>query len=53
MHCSTRMIIVPSITRVSAKILNQMLLEVLMNCTKHFDMSSSLAAICVARFMIC
>ena len=53
MHCSTRMIIVPSITRVSAKILNQILLEVLMNCTKHFDLSSSLTASCVARFVIC
>ena len=35
------------------KILNQILLEVLMNCTKHFDLSSSLTASCVARFMIC
>ena len=25
----------------------------LMNCTKHFDLSSSLTASCVARFMIC
>ena len=24
-----------------------------MNCTKHFDLSSSLTAICVARFVIC
>ena len=32
---------------------NQILLEVLMNCTKHFDLSSSLTASCVARFMIC
>ena len=24
-----------------------------MNCTKHFDLSSSLTASCVARFMIC
>ena len=40
-------------TRVSGKILNQILLEVLMNCTKHFDFSTSLTAICVARFMIC
>ena len=37
----------------SGKILNQILLEVLMNCTKHFDLSSSLTASCVARFMIC
>ena len=30
-------------TRVSGKILNQILLEVLMNCTnKHFDLSRSL-----------
>ena len=36
----------------SGKILNQILLEVLMNCTKHFDLSSSLTASCVARFMI-
>ena len=35
------------------KNLNQILLEVLMNCTKHFDLSSSLTACCVARFMIC
>ena len=35
------------------KILNQILLEVLMNCTKHFDLSSSLTAGCVARFVIC
>ena len=40
-------------TRVSGQILNQILLEVLMNCTKHFDFSTSLTAICVARFMIC
>ena len=37
----------------SGKILNQILLEVLMNCTKHFDLSSSLTASCVARFIIC
>ena len=35
------------------KNLNQILLEVLMNCTKHFDLSSSSTACCVARFMIC
>ena len=40
-------------TRVRAKIMNQILLEVLMNCTKYFDLSSSLTASCVARFMIC
>ena len=40
-------------TIVSGKILNQILLEVLMNCTKHFDLSSSLTASCVARFMTC
>ena len=40
-------------TIVSGKILNQILLEVLMNCTKHFDLRSSLTASCVARFMIC
>ena len=40
-------------TIVSGKILNQILLEVLMDCTKHFDLSSSLTASCVARFMIC
>ena len=34
------------------KILNQILLEVLMNCTKHFDLGSSLTASYVARFMI-
>ena len=39
--------------RVSGKNLNQILLEVLTNYTKHFDLSSSLAASCVARFMIC
>ena len=32
---------------------NQILLEALMNCTKHFDLNSSLTASCVARFMIC
>ena len=41
------------LTRLSGKFLNQILLEVLMNCTKHFDLSSSLTASCVARFMIC
>ena len=35
------------------KTLNQILLEVLMNCTKHFDLTSSLTASCVARFVIC
>ena len=35
------------------KILNQILLEVLMNCTEHFDLRSSLTESCVARFMIC
>ena len=40
-------------TRVSGKTLIKILLEVLMNCTKHFDLSSSLTASCVARFMIC
>ena len=40
-------------TRVSEKFFNQILLEVLMSCTKHFDLSSSLTASCVARFMIC
>ena len=35
------------------KILNQILLEVLMNCTKHFDLSSSLTVSCVARFLVC
>ena len=40
-------------TRVSGKILNQVSLEVLVNRTKHFDLSSSLTASCVARFMIC
>ena len=39
--------------RVSEKFLNQILLEVLMSCTKHFDLSSSLTEGCVARFMIC
>ena len=39
--------------RSECKNLNQILLEVLMNCTKHFDLSSSLTACCVARFMIC
>ena len=39
--------------KVGGKILNQILLEVLMNCTKHFDLSRSLTASCVARFMIC
>ena len=38
--------------RVSGKILNQIFLEVLINCTKHFDLSTSLTASCVARFMI-
>ena len=32
---------------------NQILLEALMNCTKHFDLNSSITASCVARFMIC
>ena len=40
-------------TRVSGRILHQMSVEVLMNCTKYFDLSSSLTASCVARFMIC
>ena len=40
-------------TRVSGKFFNKILLEVLMSCTKHFDLSSSLTASCVARFMIC
>ena len=40
-------------TRVSGIFFNQILLEVLMSCTKHFDLSSSLTASCVARFMIC
>ena len=35
------------------KICNQILLEVLMNRTKHFDLSSSSTASCVARLMIC
>ena len=35
------------------KNLNQILLEVLMNCTKQFYLSSSLTASCVARFMMC
>ena len=30
------------------KLLNQLLLEVLMNCTKHFDLRNSLTASCVA-----
>ena len=50
---STIMVIVPSRGGVCGKILNQILLEVLMNCTKHFDLSSSLTASCVARFVIC
>ena len=41
------------VIRVSGKILNQIFLEVLMNCTKHFDLSTSLMASCVARFIIC
>ena len=40
-------------TRVGGKNLNQTLLEVLTNCTKHFDLSSSLTVSCVARFMYC
>ena len=40
-------------TRVSGKFLNQILLEVLMNCTNHFYLSSSLTASCFERFMIC
>ena len=45
-------------TKVSGKILNQILLEVSMNCTKHFDLSSSLTLSsltlsCVARFLVC
>ena len=36
-------------TRVSGTILIQILLEALMNCTKHFDLGSSLTA----RFTIC
>ena len=40
-------------TRVGGKILNQVLLEVLMNCTKHFDLSISLTASYVTIFMIC
>ena len=43
----------PFTTRVSGNILNQILLEVLMNCTKHFDLSSPLTASCVTRFKIC
>ena len=33
-------------TRVSGKFFNQILLEVLMSCTKHFDLSSSLTLCC-------
>ena len=40
-------------TRVRGEILSQMLLGVLMTCTRHFDLSSSLTGSCVARFMIC
>ena len=40
-------------TRAGGKILNQILLEVLRNCTLYFDLSSSLTASCFARFMIC
>ena len=40
-------------TRVNGKILNQILLEVVRNCTLYFDLSSSLTASCFARFMIC
>ena len=40
-------------TRASGKMLIQIFLEVLMNCTKHFDLSSSLTASFVAIFMIC
>ena len=39
-------------TRVGGKSLNQILLEVLMNCTKHFDLSISLTASYVTIFMI-
>ena len=52
MHCSTIMVVVPS-RRESGKILNKIMLEVLMNCTKYFDLSSSLKGNCVKRFMIC
>ena len=37
----------------SGKILKKILLGVLMNRTKHIDLSSSLTASCVARFVIC
>ena len=37
----------------SGKILNQILLEVLVICAKHFDLSSSSTASGAARFMIC
>ena len=40
-------------TRVRGKILNQILLEVWMSSTKHFDLSSSLTPSCFTRFMIC
>ena len=42
-----------STTKVSGKFLNQISLEVLMSCIKHFDLSSSLTASFVARFIIC
>ena len=51
-HCSVIMVIVPS-QQESGEILKQILLEMLTNCTEHFDLSSSLTASCVTRFMIC
>ena len=40
-------------TRVTGKFFNQILHEVLMNCTTHFDLSSSLTASCVAKLTMC
>ena len=40
-------------TIVSGKCFSKILLEVVMNCTKHFDLNSSLRASSVVRFVIC
>ena len=50
--CSREIEVLCTVTR-SWLLFLQILLEVLMNCTKHFDLNSSLTVSCVARFMIC
>ena len=41
MHCSTIMVVLFLHDEIEWKNFNQILLEVLMNCTKNFDLNSS------------